>query len=204
MNKVDTKEKILVAAEKLFSENGYEGTSLREIANLASVNLSGIAYHFDNKENLYWSTFMRSNDWLESEIKNYVQSGKCVEDVFIQIFDFLTDNSKQLRNAFMTMLSDSFPMPAPCIIEKMCAEKEMGPPGAKYLMEVIRKEVGSEASEEDVFWAMEVLFAHTIHWALLMSGKTCKVIYEDNIVFTEASRHASIKRHCRSVVKSLI
>lgn len=44
-----TKQKILTIAEKLFSEKGYDGTSVDEIARLSKVNKATVYYHFKNK-----------------------------------------------------------------------------------------------------------------------------------------------------------
>lgn len=50
---VSKEENILFAAEKLFAEKGFEGTSTREIAKSANVNISMISYYFGSKEKLY-------------------------------------------------------------------------------------------------------------------------------------------------------
>jgi len=50
---VSKEENILFAAEKLFAEKGFEGTSTREIAKAANVNISMISYYFGSKEKLY-------------------------------------------------------------------------------------------------------------------------------------------------------
>jgi AcrR family transcriptional regulator len=47
------RERILGAAEKLFSTRGYHGTSLREIADGAGVSLGNIYNHFEDKERLF-------------------------------------------------------------------------------------------------------------------------------------------------------
>lgn len=47
-----TKETILQAAVQLFNVQGYTGTSLRDIAKKANVNVSNIAYYFENKRGL--------------------------------------------------------------------------------------------------------------------------------------------------------
>ena len=49
----DTKTRILNAAEKLFGERGFDGTSLRDITAEAQVNLSAVNYHFQSKESLF-------------------------------------------------------------------------------------------------------------------------------------------------------
>ncbi|RKT01585.1 TetR/AcrR family transcriptional regulator [Chryseobacterium defluvii] len=50
---ISKEENILFAAEKLFAEKGFEGTSTREIAKAAQVNISMISYYFGSKEKLY-------------------------------------------------------------------------------------------------------------------------------------------------------
>lgn len=48
----ETQGKILDTAERLFGDQGYAGTSLRQIIGEAGVNLAAIHYHFGNKEEL--------------------------------------------------------------------------------------------------------------------------------------------------------
>ena len=50
---MDKRSVILSAAEKLFAEKGFEGTSVRDIAHLAGVNLAMISYYFGSKEKLF-------------------------------------------------------------------------------------------------------------------------------------------------------
>ena len=49
---VDKREHILTVAEKLFGKNGFDGTSVRDIAQHANVNLAMISYYFGSKEKL--------------------------------------------------------------------------------------------------------------------------------------------------------
>ena len=48
-----TRERILKAAERLFAERGYDGTSVRTIVAKAKVNQAAINYHFEGKDGLY-------------------------------------------------------------------------------------------------------------------------------------------------------
>ncbi len=47
-----TKQKVLDAASLLFFQNGFHGTSVRDIADKASVNVSLISYYFKSKQGL--------------------------------------------------------------------------------------------------------------------------------------------------------
>jgi AcrR family transcriptional regulator len=48
----DKREHILKVAEQLFAERGFDGTSVRDIAHGADVNLAMISYYFGSKEKL--------------------------------------------------------------------------------------------------------------------------------------------------------
>ena len=55
----DTKTRILDAAEKLFGQNGFDATSLRDITTEADVNLAAVNYHFQSKDSLIEAVIMR-------------------------------------------------------------------------------------------------------------------------------------------------
>lgn len=52
---VDKREHIMNTAVSLFAKNGFEGTSVRDIASAADVNLAMINYYFGSKEKLFES-----------------------------------------------------------------------------------------------------------------------------------------------------
>jgi AcrR family transcriptional regulator len=54
-----TTERILDAAERLFADHGFEGTSIRQIVDAAKVNLAAIHYHFRSKEALLEAVLTR-------------------------------------------------------------------------------------------------------------------------------------------------
>ncbi|MFT4144174.1 MAG: TetR family transcriptional regulator [Mobilitalea sp.] len=57
MSEPDTKLKIIRAAKKLFAQNGFDGTSTRDIVSVAGANISLISYYFGSKENLFCALF---------------------------------------------------------------------------------------------------------------------------------------------------
>ena len=54
-----TRSRILDAAEVLFMEHGFDGTSMRMITGSAGVNLAAVNYHFGTKELLIQEVFRR-------------------------------------------------------------------------------------------------------------------------------------------------
>jgi AcrR family transcriptional regulator len=56
---IDTREKIIDAAESEFAERGYEGASTREIARVAGAQHTMISYHFSGKDGLWQAVIDR-------------------------------------------------------------------------------------------------------------------------------------------------
>jgi AcrR family transcriptional regulator len=59
MEDLDTKTRILDAAEKLFADNGFSAVSLRTIIKAAGVNTASVHYHFGSKDGLIAAVFKR-------------------------------------------------------------------------------------------------------------------------------------------------
>ncbi len=52
----DTRLRMLRVAGPIFADNGFEGTTVREICAAADVNVASVNYHFGGKETLYIQT----------------------------------------------------------------------------------------------------------------------------------------------------
>ena len=50
----DARGRLIEAAMELFAEKGYEGTSVRDLAAAAGVNVAAVNYHFGSKDALYY------------------------------------------------------------------------------------------------------------------------------------------------------
>ena len=59
----DTRQRILDVALDLFTEQGYDGTSLREIAEQLGVTKAALYYHFESKEDILMALHMRIHDF---------------------------------------------------------------------------------------------------------------------------------------------
>jgi len=53
------RDRLLDAAEELFCEHGFEGTSIRDIAAIAKCNIASVNYYFGGKEKLYEEVWRR-------------------------------------------------------------------------------------------------------------------------------------------------
>jgi AcrR family transcriptional regulator len=67
MTDLDTKDKILDAAEKLFSDNGFSATSVRAVIKEAGVNTASVHYHFHSREGLIEAVLRRHAEPVNEE-----------------------------------------------------------------------------------------------------------------------------------------
>ena len=106
MNAKDTKTKILEVANNLFAERGYGGTSIRDIAKEADVNLSAVNYHFTNKDNLYAQVFQMNHRWMEESIAQIgADESLDMKEFTWKVFEFFSLNGAPLLNTFKIFLN---------------------------------------------------------------------------------------------------
>ena len=75
-----TQESILQAATSLFSEKGINGTTTREIAELAGVNIAALHYHWGGKEDLLKAVYQ-----------------KVIEELMVRVSKIFENPASQLR-----------------------------------------------------------------------------------------------------------
>lgn len=71
----DTRATIVTAARELFTEHGYQGTSLRSIARRAGVDPRMISYFFGSKQELFVSVMQTHGADSPARIQEQGQSG---------------------------------------------------------------------------------------------------------------------------------
>jgi AcrR family transcriptional regulator len=83
---MSTKTKILNAAELLFADKGFNGTSLREITSQAEVNLAAVNYHFGSKKELIKAVMSRYMNELSPRLESALYS-LCDDEVQPTLID---------------------------------------------------------------------------------------------------------------------
>jgi len=69
----DKKIEILQVSEKLFAEHGFAGTSVRDIATAANINVAMISYYFGSKEKLLEAMVLYRIESLTLQLENLYQ-----------------------------------------------------------------------------------------------------------------------------------
>lgn len=82
---------IINAAEKLFAEKGFDGASVRDIAQEADVNVAMISYYFGSKEKLMEAVFEERTAKMKMKVENLLQDKAItpLQKVFILIDDYV-------------------------------------------------------------------------------------------------------------------
>ncbi len=83
----DTEGIILEAANKVFIRNGFEGTSMQQIADEAGINKALLHYYFRSKDKLFESVFVTAFSKITPIMMELMQSGN---DFFEKISLFIS------------------------------------------------------------------------------------------------------------------
>jgi len=93
------REKILATASRLFAEQGYDSTSLSQVAREAQVSKALIFWHFDCKEKLYRSALRKTLEPYFIDVDDLEGLGEQAQIARLidQFYDFVSDNVYSVR-----------------------------------------------------------------------------------------------------------
>ena len=104
----ERRDSILKAAQRLFSEKGYHGVSIDEIARKVDVSPAILYRHFKSKQMLYDAVLQAMSAQRESYVQTVINSGTSFEDVLTgmtQVYiKSISDNPDLLRIEFQSLL----------------------------------------------------------------------------------------------------
>ncbi len=111
-----TADQLITAAIDLFSQHGYDGTSVRAITASAEANLGAITYHFGSKEALYDAALARVTEPIRQFVGEAASSDgsplERIERILRGFFHHLRDNP-EFPNLISHQLAGSRALPAP-------------------------------------------------------------------------------------------
>jgi AcrR family transcriptional regulator len=97
------RSEILQAAHHLFTERGFHGTSMRQIAQEAGIALGGIYNHFSSKEDIFTAVFLERHPYLDVVPLLKTAQGDTVDEIVRDAAHRLVDNLGQ-RKDFLNLM----------------------------------------------------------------------------------------------------
>jgi AcrR family transcriptional regulator len=84
--KQQTRVKVLAAARKLFSEAGYEGATIRDIAAAAGMSTGAVFANFADKSDLFREIMVADLESLAEVMREAAVKGRTVDDALLRAF----------------------------------------------------------------------------------------------------------------------
>ncbi len=84
--KQQTRAKVLAAARRLFSEQGYEGATIRDIAAEAGMSTGAVFANFTDKSDLFREIMITDMEALGEAMREAAARGRTVEDAILKLF----------------------------------------------------------------------------------------------------------------------
>ena len=148
-----TSDSLIAAARSLFSQHGYDGTSVRAITEQAGTNLGAITYHFGSKEALYEAVHASANEAVDRELMAAAQApGSPLDRIggFVRALFGVFADQPDYPQLIMHELARSRPLPEEL---RQALERRIG-----ALASVIREgqEDGTIRAGDPMFMALSV------------------------------------------------
>lgn len=159
---IKTRTRLLHAAVKIFSEQGFQEATIAEICELAQTNIASVNYHFRDKENLYLEAWRHA---FNNELKIHPPEGDVPSDAPAELR--LAGRIKSLILRIADDNSYSFAiinkeMTQPTRLLSEILEKEIDPQRQKMLS-LIRECLGQKAAETQILLCHASILGQCFH-----------------------------------------
>ena len=94
---------ILQVAEKLFAEKGFDGTSVRDIAKAAKINIAMVSYYFGSKDKMLEALVLFRTDDLSIKIENLTKELFSPLEKMNRLIDFYITRINQNKDIYKIM-----------------------------------------------------------------------------------------------------
>jgi AcrR family transcriptional regulator len=191
MSDQDTKQRIVEASTYLFGVKGYDGTSTREIAQRAGVNIASLNYHFKSKQGLLTEVTAAIIAEFKEKIKNVAADQNQSSVSFaLKLFGAVTDDPIKFLNHFKLFLDSGH-----------CGhELDTNPIGYEQLSFFLGKELNKSVPKQEITWASSIIFTYIMHSAV-MSGSDIGKQHIDKYL---PQKRDSIPVYLKQLVETLI
>ena len=196
MSDQDTRQRIIEASTYLFGMKGYDGTSTREIAQRAGVNIASLNYHFKSKQGILEEVtgciIIEFKEKMRQLAEDQTQTAA---QYALKIYATLREDGVKCLNHFKMILGSG----------NGCShflQSEVAP-GWEELRLFIKKELKSSVPDSETIWASSVIFTYLMHSAVMSNSEVGKVHIERFMPDKEASIPSYLKKLVETVIRDL-
>ncbi len=188
-----TRQHILDAAIELFSSRGFDGVTVTEIEKRAQVHRGLIAYHYDNKENLWKAAASATLGQMRQQ--------------FAQRMMLIDELSREERLAFIVRFYVRFNARHPEVSALMSQEVRADSWRTEYLVEN-HVRPACESMQELVGDTLQLEQEAFLHWYYLLISASSTIFYfapEAALLFGVDTRSDEVvERHAEVLVNMLV
>jgi AcrR family transcriptional regulator len=180
-----TRQKLVAAAIRSFGQKGYDGASIRDIAEAAQVNIAGIAYHFGGKEQLYRACLQHITETIRSglgeaaptdsaETMSAAKARQVLKDRLLAMAEFILATPNAASFVRMVVREQMDPSPAFSILYAEFME-----PVHRRLCALWSRITGDEAESETTKLAVFSLLGQILVFRIARAGALKRMGWSD-------------------------
>ena len=158
---VETRELILNAAGRIFAQNGFHATTVRQITREAGANLAAVNYHFRDKQELYLNVLKRAYQSASATAAADLPGPANVRlRAFIRSFlAYLLDPKRPQWHGVLIAREMAQPTPA---LDRLVAESVR--PVKQRIAGIVREILGPDASDDRLGLACLSIIGQCLHY----------------------------------------
>jgi TetR/AcrR family transcriptional regulator, regulator of cefoperazone and chloramphenicol sensitivity len=165
----ESRRRILESALKLFSEQGFERTTVRQISKAASVNISAISYYFGDKNGLYIALYKELMCKSQESLYSFQREDLSLQQALNQLFMSYVEPLKQGETMRMYIRLFMREMIEPTGMWKEQVENNIIPKH-EALLKLLQKHLNIATVDDDLQRLARCIIAMGVH--LCMSCET--------------------------------
>src|SRR5215831_15677837 len=120
----DPRQEILRASARLFQEQGYDGTSMNDVASALKLSKGGLYHHFQSKDEILFELMSHALDITEQRVLEPVRNIRDPEQRLRALIRFHVDVVLSARDREITvLLHENHPLP-PSLRKQVNARKK--------------------------------------------------------------------------------
>lgn len=101
-----TRENLLEKAELLFSQKGFNGTSIKDVSAEVNVSKQGLLHHFPTKEKLYAAVLSEAALYISSHVNDVVSKQTNTKHQLLSVFENLLNAEGRVYRVIVLLIRE--------------------------------------------------------------------------------------------------